>query len=564
MIFQYSLLLILCGFTALSVSTETCGKDLLEGTSCIIKLPEKYNGKSNDIKWVHFSSDAVIERKNKKTKSNTPGLTMEEDGSLRFQSVSLKDTGTYIYTVTSSDGTEIDKGEAEIKVYEKVPKPTVKINCTADGNAALTCDVGNSKDPSLTVSWYEDGKLIQNEINPQVFLSSTQVQENKTYSCETHNPVSRVKSESVTVSFSTETYGKDLLVGTSCIIKLPEKYNGKSNDIKWAHFSSDAIIERRNKKTKSNTPGLTMEEDGSLRFQSVSLKDTGTYIYTVTSSDGTEIGKGEAEIKVYEKVPKPTVKISCTADGNAALTCDVENNKDLSLTVSWCKDGKLIQNEINPQVFLSSTQVQENKTYSFSTETCGKDLLEGTSCIIKLPEKYNDKSNDIKWAHFSSDAVIQRKNKKTKSNTPGLTVEEDGSLRFQSVSLKDTGTYIYTVTSSDGTEIDKGEVEIKVYEKAPKPTVKINCTADGNAALTCDVGNSKDPSLTVSWYEDGKLIQNEINHQVFLSSTQVQENKSYSCEKRNPVSRNKSESVTVSCIAKIFLCLRHKRDSSTL
>ncbi|XP_051750448.1 carcinoembryonic antigen-related cell adhesion molecule 5-like isoform X8 [Ctenopharyngodon idella] len=564
MIFQYSLLLILCGFTALSVSTETCGKDLLEGTSCIIKLPEKYNDKSNDIKWTHSSSDAVIERKNKKTKSNTPGLTMEEDGSLRFQSVSLKDTGTYIYTVTSSDGTEIGKGEAEIKVYEKVPKPTVKINCTADGNAALTCDVGNSKDPSLTVSWYEDGKLIQNEINPQVFLSSTQVQENKTYSCETHNPVSRVKSESVTVSFSTETYGKDLLVGTSCIIKLPEKYNGKSNDIKWAHFSSDAIIERRNKKTKSNTPGLTMEEDGSLRFQSVSLKDTGTYIYTVTSSDGTEIGKGEAEIKVYEKVPKPTVKISCTADGNAALTCDVENNKDLSLTVSWCKDGKLIQNEINPQVFLSSTQVQENKTYSFSTETCGKDLLEGTSCIIKLPEKYNDKSNDIKWAHFSSDAVIQRKNKKTKSNTPGLTVEEDGSLRFQSVSLKDTGTYIYTVTSSDGTEIDKGEVEIKVYEKAPKPTVKINCTADGNAALTCDVGNSKDPSLTVSWYEDGKLIQNEINHQVFLSSTQVQENKSYSCEKRNPVSRNKSESVTVSCIAKIFLCLRHKRDSSTL
>ncbi|XP_051750574.1 T-cell surface antigen CD2-like isoform X22 [Ctenopharyngodon idella] len=208
MIFQYSLLLILCGFTALSVSTETCGKDLLEGTSCIIKLPEKYNGKSNDIKWVHFSSDAVIERKNKKTKSNTPGLTMEEDGSLRFQSVSLKDTGTYIYTVTSSDGTEIGKGEAEIKVYEKVPKPTVKINCTADGNAALTCDVENNKDPSLTVSWYKDGKLIQNEIKPQVFLSSTQAQENKPYSCETHNPVSRVKSESVTVSCEGPGLGK--------------------------------------------------------------------------------------------------------------------------------------------------------------------------------------------------------------------------------------------------------------------------------------------------------------------------------------------------------------------
>ncbi|XP_048054013.1 T-cell surface antigen CD2-like isoform X1 [Megalobrama amblycephala] len=201
MIFQYNLILMfLCGFAALSVSTETCGKDLLVGTSCIMKLPEKYNNKSNDIKWTHFSSDAVIERRNKKTKSNTPGLTMEEDGSLRFQNVTLKDTGTYTYTVTSSDGTEIGKDKVEIKVYEWVPKPTVNINCTADGNATLSCDVENSKDPSLNVSWYEDGKLIQNEIKPQVFLSSTQVQENKTYSCETHNPVSEDKSENITVS----------------------------------------------------------------------------------------------------------------------------------------------------------------------------------------------------------------------------------------------------------------------------------------------------------------------------------------------------------------------------
>ncbi|XP_067260944.1 uncharacterized protein [Chanodichthys erythropterus] len=115
MIFQCSLLLMfLCGF---AVSTETCGKDQQVGTSCIMKLPEKYKDKSNEIKWTHSSSDTVIERKRGKTKSNTPGLTMEEDGSLRFQSVSPKHTGTYTYTVTSSDGTEIAKDKVEIKVY---------------------------------------------------------------------------------------------------------------------------------------------------------------------------------------------------------------------------------------------------------------------------------------------------------------------------------------------------------------------------------------------------------------------------------------------------------------
>ncbi|XP_048054015.1 carcinoembryonic antigen-related cell adhesion molecule 21-like isoform X3 [Megalobrama amblycephala] len=200
MIFQYNLILMfLCGFAALSVSTETCGKDLLVGASCIIKLRTKNNEKPYEIKWTHDRNGNILRWRDGRIKA-AEGVSKEEDGSLRFQSVSLKDTGTYEYRAFNTDGTEIGQGKAEIKVYEKVPKPTVKINCTADGNAALTCDVENSKDPSLTVSWYEDGKLIQNEKNPQVFLSSTQVQENKTYSCETHNPVSRVKSESVTVS----------------------------------------------------------------------------------------------------------------------------------------------------------------------------------------------------------------------------------------------------------------------------------------------------------------------------------------------------------------------------
>ncbi|XDV14455.1 hypothetical protein PO909_014700, partial [Leuciscus waleckii] len=123
---------------------------------------------------------------------------MEEDGSLRFSSVSLKDTGKYTFIAFTAYGKEIGRGEVEIKVYEKAPKPTVKIICTKDGNATLICDIGERKD--LTLSWYKEDKIIQNENKPQVFLSSTQVQENKPYSCEAHNPVSSNKSDSVTVS----------------------------------------------------------------------------------------------------------------------------------------------------------------------------------------------------------------------------------------------------------------------------------------------------------------------------------------------------------------------------
>ncbi len=77
----------------------------------------------------------------------------------------------------------------------------------------------------------------------------------------------------------------------------------------------------------------------------------------------------------------------------------------------------------------------------------------------------------------------------------------------------------------------------------------INRDADGNAVLTCDVGDRSD--LTVSWYKEDKIIQNEQKIKLLLTSAQVQENKPYSCSVSNPVSSEQSNNVTVSC--KLFL-----------
>ncbi|XP_026120776.1 uncharacterized protein LOC113100120 isoform X4 [Carassius auratus] len=193
---QHSLLfLFLSGFAALYVA-EICKTNLLEGTSCTFELPTKNTDKSNEIKWVHLSGDAVIHRKNRWMRKNIPGLKMEEDGSLTFESVSLKNSGRYTYTVFNKEGTQIDAGEKEIKVYANAPKPTVKIN-NKDGNATLTCDFGVRTD--LTVSWYKEDNIIQNENNPNLLLTSAQVQENKPYSCSVSNAASKEQSDSITV-----------------------------------------------------------------------------------------------------------------------------------------------------------------------------------------------------------------------------------------------------------------------------------------------------------------------------------------------------------------------------
>ncbi len=101
------------------IVSEICKTELQEGTSCTMELPKKNIDKSNEIKWVHLSSDAFILRKNGKIRTSTPGLTMEEDGSLKFERVNLKNTGKYRYTVFNAEGTQIDDGEKEINVYGK-------------------------------------------------------------------------------------------------------------------------------------------------------------------------------------------------------------------------------------------------------------------------------------------------------------------------------------------------------------------------------------------------------------------------------------------------------------
>ncbi|KAL1282857.1 hypothetical protein QQF64_001660 [Cirrhinus molitorella] len=203
---QYHLLFIFlffCGITVVfSVTTKTCEKELVEGTSCTIKLKTKNDEKPTEIKWLHISSGALIHRKNGKIKTNTLGVTMEKDGSLTFPRVRLNYTGKYKYTAFNNYGTEIGAGEKEINVFAQAPKPTVKDDCKTDGDATLTCDIGDHTD--LTVSWYKEDTIIQNEKNPKLFLTSAQVQENKPYSCRVSNTVSNVQSDSITVSCATD------------------------------------------------------------------------------------------------------------------------------------------------------------------------------------------------------------------------------------------------------------------------------------------------------------------------------------------------------------------------
>lgn len=82
---------------------------------------------------------------------------------------------------------------------------------------------------------------------------------------------------------------------------MKTKNDEKPVEFKWTHDTNGDILRLRDGKIK-NAESVSNEEDGSLKFKSVSLTDTGTYTYNAFNSDGTEIGKGIVEIKVYGKM----------------------------------------------------------------------------------------------------------------------------------------------------------------------------------------------------------------------------------------------------------------------
>ncbi len=101
---------------------------------------------------------------------------------------------------------------------------------------------------------------------------------------------------------------------------------------------------------------------------------------------------------------------------------------------------------------------------------------------------------------------------------------------------------------------------VSVTAKAPKPTVMFGYD-DGYVTLTCVIGDHTD--LTVSWYKEDKIIQNEKKTKLLLTSAQVQEDKPYSCSVSNPVSSEQSNSVKVSRKSFLFhvLLIRHQTPS---
>ncbi|XP_056593589.1 uncharacterized protein LOC130412827 [Triplophysa dalaica] len=192
--------LLLCGFALLSVSTKTCEKNIPEGDSCILKLRKEFGqiikANEGEIKWSFTSKSLmyVAQRKKGKNVKTFPDATIESDGSLKLHNVKVSNTGKYTFEAYDNEDKIVANHKEEITVYEKALKPNLMFICR-NGNATLICETQMKDRRDLTVTWFKGTEPILRENKANLILTSTQLQENKHYSCRVQNPVSEARSD---------------------------------------------------------------------------------------------------------------------------------------------------------------------------------------------------------------------------------------------------------------------------------------------------------------------------------------------------------------------------------
>ncbi|KAA0722597.1 hypothetical protein E1301_Tti011972 [Triplophysa tibetana] len=196
--------------------------------------------------------------------------------------------------------------------------------------------------------------------------------------------------------------------------------------------------------------------------------------------------------------------------------------------------------------------IRQRICYKVSTKTCEKNILEGDSCILKLPNEIgqiiNANKGEIKWSFTSSSLtfVVQWKNGRNRKTFPDATIESDGSLKLHNVKVSNTGKYTFEAYDNEDKIVANHKKEITVYAKALKPNLTFKCR-NGNATLTCETQMKDRRDLTITWFKETELIQSENKANLILTSTQLQKYKQYSCRIQNPVSEAQSDIIQAPC-----------------
>ncbi|WP_411198020.1 Spy0128 family protein [Streptococcus anginosus] len=447
--------------------TNTYSADKATATLSAKKLLEGRNLKEGEFEFELTGTDDQV----RQTKTNA------QDGSVTFDTIEYTKVGTYHYTITEKD-TKL----GGVKYDTKVIKATVTV--TDDGQGRLVTKVAYEKDDQTFKNTYsaaktnaqlsvkkaltgralkdgefefelkgQDDKVTQSKKNAQdgsVTFDTIEYTKAGTYHYtikEKDNNLGSVKYDTkvIKATVTVTDNGQGQLVAqvayeqndqtftnqyqaapTTAQLSANKQLTGR--DLKAGEFS----FELKNAKDEV-LETVTNDKDGKVSFKKLTYTAVGTYQYTITEKD-TKLGG----VKYDTKVIKATVTV--TDDGAGKLEA----------TVSYDTEDRVFKNTYTPDPVTA--------TIGVTKKLIGRALKANEFEFVLKDEKGR---------------VLQ-----TKKNTA------DGSIKFDALEYKATGTYHYTITEKNT------KLQGIIYDKKViKVTVTV--TDDSNGHLVAKVSYDK-------------------------------------------------------------------------
>ncbi|KAM4828368.1 neural cell adhesion molecule 1 isoform 18-T18 [Thomomys bottae] len=314
--------------------------------------------------------------------------------------------------------------------------------------------------------------------------------------------------------------GEDAVIVCDVVSSLPPT-------IIWKHKGRDVIL-------KKDVRFIVLSNN-YLQIRGIKKTDEGTY-----RCEGRILARGEInfkDIQVIVNVP-PTVQarqsiVNATANlgQSVTLACDADGFPEP--TMSWTKDGELIENEEDEEKYVFSDDSSE-----LTIRKVDKNDEAEYVCIAENKAGEQDASIHLKVfakpkiTYVENQTAMELEEQVTltceasgdpipsiiwRTSTRNISSEEktlDGhmvvrsharvsSLTLKSIQYTDAGEYICTASNTIGQDSQSMYLEVQYAPKLQGPVAVY--TWEGNQVnITCEVFAY--PSATISWFRDGQLL----------------------------------------------------------